>query len=111
MSNIIVRHRTHFTLIDFLKVFDESPLQDLAKIQQDRCHLWSVRFESKAVQNRAKICCNYGLPDPYEFIPEAFHITLRIYTLITLLRIAHYVMDNITHEWLNANLHQFKKKI
>jgi hypothetical protein len=43
LSNILFCHTT-IALIDFLDNFVETPLQDMAKVRQDTCYLWSCQL-------------------------------------------------------------------
>lgn len=54
LSNILVQESTHdrIVLIDFLDSFVESPLADMAKLNQDLSHAWTIRMLAANSKNR-----------------------------------------------------------
>ena len=107
LTNMILNGDHQLFLIDFLPTFYESPFQDLAKILQDRRYGWTSRFFDYDRMIRAKIFTEEVLPDPYDIVDDEFVLTLRAYELMSLLRIAPYISDNVTLTWLVAALDKF----
>jgi thiamine kinase-like enzyme len=109
LSNVICESANSYYLIDFLKTYSESPLQDLSKILQERKYGWSFRHDKKAIVNRGLIFCEAAFPDPYQFLPKCNHQSLRICELLTLLRIAPYLSDLVSRNWLKDSLNKFNE--
>lgn len=109
LSNLICESSNKFYLIDFLKCFDETPLQDLSKILQERKYGWSFREMEKPITNRGLIFSQASLPNPYDLLPEKYHKTLRICEIMTLLRIIPYLTDSLTTAWLKSALTKFQR--
>lgn len=104
LSNIICESENSFYLIDFLHTFRESPLQDLAKISQDRRFGWSLRKRNRATLNRGMVFFQSALPDPTGLLEHELLTTFEIYEIFCLLRIAPYVKDEVTNRWLHNSL-------
>lgn len=108
LSNIICESDKSFVLIDFLKTYHESPLQDLAKINQERKFGWSLRGLNKAAINRGMIFFDKALPEPKNMISKSLLTTYLINEMLTLLRIAPYVSDRTTETWLTTSLKHYR---
>lgn len=104
LANVICESENTFYLIDFLHTFKDSPLQDLAKISQDRRFGWSLRRRNAATRNRGMIFFRLALPDVADYVDEKMRSTFEIYELLNLLRIAPYVKDETTFRWLHEAL-------
>ena len=104
LSNLILDPFKNITLIDFLYTFLESPLQDVAKIKQDYVYGWSFRYDSSALRVRAKIFCSHHFPEAVIKIDKEYPIQVYLLTLIALARIAPYVKDATTQQWLVCSL-------
>jgi Choline/ethanolamine kinase. len=95
LSNIIINKEfKKIILIDFLKTFNETPLQDICKLIQDLRLYWSSRRLHNSDLLRAKIFCDNL--DPFSVIKK----DLLLYKIVdlemcmTLLRILPYVSES-----------------
>jgi len=105
LSNIIVNiDEKKIILIDFLKTFNESPLQDICKLIQDLRLYWSSRRLNKTSMLRAKIFCDNINPFFSIKKTELYEI-LDLEMSMTLLRILPYIQDNDieTIKWLEVS--------
>ena len=86
-------------LIDFLDVFLETPLIDIAKLEQDLVHGWSSRYERAEVKVRSKIFGSHIFSEmaPVEKQDETLY---GILSIINTIRILPYCRDEITREWI-----------
>lgn len=106
LSNFII-NKNQIYLIDFLKTYHDSILQDLSKIYQEFILGWSSRFTSKNQKLRSKLFCEKVVD--VDFF-NSFPINLRKYLyfeiLMTLFRIFPYVKqkDKITINWLKDSI-------
>jgi hypothetical protein len=102
LGNIIINSDLKkIILIDFLKTFNENPLQDICKLIQDLRLYWSSRRLNKTDILRAKIFCDNIKP----FIhikKKSLYKILDLEMSMTLLRILPYVPKNdfVTINWL-----------
>jgi len=101
LSNILVNHtRQKITLIDFLDVFIESPLQDMVKIRQDTKYLWSSHlYKGKIDAQRFKLVMHY-LDERFVSAFEAFKCYREYYTafqVMNLLRVLCYCDNEQTY--------------
>jgi thiamine kinase-like enzyme len=110
LPNLILNGDYTIVLIDFLKSFVESPLQDAAKYLQERSHYWTLRDISKEQQVRGRLAMKNIYPDPYRIIDKKFHQAIAAFEITTLIRIAPYIKDDITADWLGASINRFKEK-
>jgi hypothetical protein len=103
LGNLIINaDYKKITLIDFLKTYNESPIQDVCKLIQDLRLYWSSRRFNKTDMLRAKIFCDNL--NPFLSIKKPFlKKILDIEMSMTLLRILPYVSENDdkTLEWLD----------
>lgn len=104
LSNVILDPMSGITLIDFLDTFLETPLQDVAKLKQDFVYGWSFRKDPSALAIKAEILCRHHLPQAITQIERMYPTQVRLLTLMTLARIAPYVKDATTQQWLVRSL-------
>jgi len=108
LSNIIINNESKkIILIDFLKTYNESPLQDICKLIQDLRLYWSSRRFNKTDMLRAKIFCDNL--NPFSLLKKhSLYKIIEIEMLMTLLRILPYVPINDieTLKWIDNS---FKK--
>ncbi|RTL22460.1 MAG: hypothetical protein EKK52_05995 [Burkholderiales bacterium] len=104
LSNVILDPVSGITLIDFLDTFLETPLQDVAKLKQDFVYGWSFRKDPPAMTIKAEILCRHHFPQAIVQIERMYPTQVRLLTLLTLARIAPYVKDTVTQQWLVRSL-------
>lgn len=104
LSNMIISNDGTINLIDYLETFFESPLQDVVKIMQDFHYGWSFRYESPAANLTAKIFCMHSTPSLFTGLKLKYKNQIKILFILTLMRIAPYVNDEITKIWLLKSL-------
>ncbi len=105
LSNIIINQdKKKIILIDFLKTFKETPLQDICKLIQDLRLYWSSRRFNATNMLRAQIFCNNINPFLSIKKPHLYKI-LDLEMSMTLLRILPYVTKNDfeTIKWLEVS--------
>lgn len=107
LSNIICSRYQGIKLIDFLSVYIESPLQDVAKIIQDYQYGWSFRHLSTPEKIKGSIFLINEMPDIINMVNDKYKLQIRLLTRLTLLRIAPYLKDGITEEWLISSLNDY----
>lgn len=90
-------------LIDFLSVFLDSFLLDYVKILQDLEFGWSARYEPPQLKLKHAIF-GESLLDELWRPPEKYNETITCLNLVNLMRIAPYIKDSITAEWLSLTL-------
>jgi hypothetical protein len=100
LSNLILDPVSGLTLIDFLETYLETPLQDVSKLKQDFNYGWSFRNESPAIAIKAEILCRKHYPNAITQIERLYPMQIKVLTLLTLARIAPYVQDQSTKNWL-----------
>jgi thiamine kinase-like enzyme len=110
LSNIIFNPVDGIILIDFLDTFLESPLQDVAKIKQDFVYGWSFRKCHNTLRVKADILCNSCMPKIIKSIEIVYKQQVDVLTLLALLRIAPYIIDEVTHRWLINSLTDWFEK-
>lgn len=104
LSNIILDPLSGITLIDFLQTFIETPLQDVAKLKQDFVYGWSFHKHSSSIGIKAEILCRYHYPSAITQIERMYPMQVKLLTLMALVRIAPYVKDDVTQQWLTKSL-------
>jgi hypothetical protein len=104
LSNIIMSPAKGIVLIDFLPTFLESPLQDLAKLKQDINYGWSFRRLDNPLKVKAKIFCNSAAPSYMVHLEAEFPKACYALEILCLARIAPYVKDDVTLNWLIDSL-------
>ncbi|MBP9742720.1 MAG: phosphotransferase [Burkholderiales bacterium] len=100
LSNILLIRKKGIFLIDFLDSPIESPLQDVAKLIQDFIFGWSFRYEKNGLQLKGQILSEVAMPSIVQMLLIQYKKQLSWFILLTLARIAPYVQDEITHNWL-----------
>lgn len=104
LSNIILSQSQGMILIDFLPTFLESPLQDLAKISQDLEFGWSFRRLDKNLRIKSQVFSNVALPSYARHLYALFPLAGYLFKILCLARIAPYITDPRTAEWLDQSL-------
>lgn len=104
LGNVILDARSGVTLIDFLDTYLETPLQDIAKLKQDFVYGWSFRKESSNLIIKAEILCRYHYPQAMLQIERMYPVQIQLLTLMTLARVAPYVKDVLTKQWVIKSL-------
>ena len=111
LSNIIVdKKKNKIVLIDFLKTYWDSPIQDICKLIQDLRLYWTARKLSKNDQTRAKIFCENL--NPFQIIKDrSFEDIIELEMLMTIARIIPYVPlnDNNTYNWIDKSYKKIDK--
>ncbi len=112
LDNIIMGNDGKFYLIDFLATYLETPLQDFVKLKQDTIYGWCVRKLSKSDQTKASVFFDKIKALPIlKKIEIEYTREVKILNLISLLRIAPYVRDKITENWLVYNLNKVSRDL
>jgi Ser/Thr protein kinase RdoA (MazF antagonist) len=106
LSNIILSPTTGVILIDFLDTFIDSPLQDVAKLNQDFLCGWSFRNAPAAVQVKASLFTKAAYPKFAIEITKSYKRQVDLFTIMSLARIAPYIKDVITEQWLISQLNK-----
>lgn len=100
-SNIIYnKNTTTIWLIDFLTSFIQTPLIDVAKLIQEFKYQWSARHMPSNQLLPAKIVGEKLMNMLFQNIDAKLWPIIGILSIINLYRIAPYVKDSITHDWL-----------
>lgn len=112
LDNMIIGDDGRFYLIDFLETYLETPLQDFVKLKQDTEYGWCVRKLSKSDQTKANVFFDKIKALPIlKKIEMEYTEEIKILNLISLLRIAPYVRDKITQNWLECHLNKIKRDL
>jgi tRNA A-37 threonylcarbamoyl transferase component Bud32 len=104
LSNVILDPVSGVILIDFLETFLETPLQDVAKLKQDFLYGWSFRNCPPQLSVKAEILCRKYFPQAIVQLERMYPEQVHVLTLLTLARIAPYVKDEVTQQWLIYSL-------
>ncbi|MGV3708411.1 MAG: phosphotransferase [Gemmatimonas sp.] len=104
LSNVILDPVSGITLIDFLDTFFETPLQDVAKLKQDFVYGWSFRKDPPSLGIKAEILSRHHSPQAMFQIERMYPTQVQLLTMMTLARIAPYVKDAVTQQWLVRSL-------
>ena len=105
LSNIIYdKENKDLILIDFLETYISSYLIDIAKIKQDLIYGWSFRRDTRTVKMKAFIMGEYIFETIYPLIEDKYIDLFKIIDCLNTLRIAPYVDDKNSKEWLIENL-------
>lgn len=100
LGNMIFEKDTgRLQLIDFLDTYIESPLIDLAKLEQDLVFGWSSRYENPEVRLRAKIFGAHVF-DTIKILDAQDEKLFNIIRVLNTLRILPYCKDSTTEEWV-----------
>lgn len=111
LENILVDLKTKsIHLIDFLDSFIDSPLLDFATILQDTKCLWSYRYEALAPDERKSIeAFNSAVESRLKEL--GIYRQVEILLLLKLYRILPYAKDDVTREFLDANIVSIEKEL
>lgn len=110
-TNIISTSANSFYLIDFLPSFLESPLWDIAKLEQDLTYNWSSRRLSGPQYMNLKIMNDSIRPFLLDPIKQYYGKTYKLFLAFCLIRILPYVKDDATQNWLDSSLQNLKMSI
>lgn len=110
LSNIIYDKNKNICLIDFLDSFIDSPLQDIAKLKQDFDFYYSFRYCSNNIKLKSQILMNALRPGIIKLSEKKWPLQIKILTIMTLARIAPYVKDEITLNWLISSIEKQKRE-
>lgn len=106
-SNIIYnKNTTTIWLIDFLTSFMQTPLIDVAKLIQEFKYQWSARYMPPNQFLSARIVGERLLSTLFQNIDTKLLPMIGALSVINLYRIAPYVKDSVTHEWLLKALNE-----
>ena len=90
-------------LIDFLQVYINSPLIDLAKMEQDFKFGWSCRFSNKSVKEKSRITGRYMLSE-FDGVNKKYIDFFNLISLLYTIRIYPYCKDSETFAWLEETI-------
>ena len=100
-SNIIIDNDyKNIWLIDYLDSFVNSPYVDIAKLIQEFKYGWSARFLKGSEATKASIFKEHSKKMIADKIKSIDPKMVRFFSLINLYRIAPYLTDTLTKEWL-----------
>ena len=112
LDNMIIGNDGRFYLIDFLKTYLDTPLQDFVKLKQDIEYGWCVRKLKKSDQTKASVFFEKIRALPVlKKIQIDYTKEVKVLNLVSLLRIAPYVRDKTTEDWLEYNLNKTIRNI
>lgn len=100
LSNVILKNNGELILIDFLKTYLETPLQDIAKLKQELIYGWSIRYDENWLAIKGELIGKVIMPNLVRSIEKLYSLQSEIIMIVTLARIAPYVKDNVTKLWL-----------
>lgn len=101
LSNIIYnKANKKLVLIDFLDTYISSFLIDIAKIKQDLVYGWSFRREPRTAQMKAFIMGEHIYNHIQPIIDNKYMDLFRVVDCLNTLRIAPYVNDDYSREWI-----------
>jgi hypothetical protein len=107
LENIIYNSYDGFVLIDFIDTFLETPLQDVAKINQDLIFGWSARNAPESFQTKSMLFAVASYPTYAKHLCLIYPEQVKLLTLFSLIRILPYLKDIKIENWLNKNLRNF----
>lgn len=107
LENIIYNSYDGFVLIDFIDTFLETPLQDVAKINQDLIFGWSARNASEELQTKSTLFAVASYPTYAKHLCVIYPEQVKLLTLFSLIRILPYLKDIENEKWLKTNLRIF----
>lgn len=100
LSNLIYRKNDkRIYMIDFLEVYIDSYLSDYVKLLQDLKYGWSVRFKKEEYKFKHHIM-GAAILGRLNVNDSGYDKAVAILNTINLIRIAPYIKDNITEQWL-----------
>jgi hypothetical protein len=100
LSNIIYSDGS-LNLIDFLTGYIETPLQDIVKLKQDFEYKWSYRYLDEIKKTKSSIFLMHAKPKSIYMWNNAYENELELINAISIARIAPYITDEETDEWLH----------
>ncbi|MDB2323485.1 phosphotransferase [Planktomarina temperata] len=104
-SNIIYdRSNNQIWLIDYLDSFIKTPYIDLAKLVQEYRHTWSARYLQPTIQKNATLAGLKSIKSLTERHGPLDPKYLKVFSILNLYRIAPYIRDQATHNWLEKSL-------
>ena len=103
-SNIVFDYNVDkIWLIDFLPVFLNSPLIDIAKLIQEFKYCWSARYLGSGIKTAAKIFGSSAMSRLLSGVLPSYGKYLKIFSILNIYRILPYTKDEITLSWaINA---------
>jgi aminoglycoside phosphotransferase (APT) family kinase protein len=105
LSNMILSPSRGLVLIDFLDTYFESPLQDVAKLQQDFFYGWSCRKSDGNLKIKSEIFNRIAAPRFARELQTRYRHASVLFSLLCLSRIAPYLNgDPQTECWLIRSL-------
>jgi len=108
LSNIIASSSTHFSVIDFLPTFLESPLWDVVKLYQDLNYGWSSRYLTGAQKMNIIIMSRAVMPQSVERLKHYYSKSYKLLMTLCLARIYPYTKDLVTLEWINTSIQKLR---
>jgi tRNA A-37 threonylcarbamoyl transferase component Bud32 len=99
LSNIIYSEGS-LNLIDFLTGYIETPLQDIVKLRQDFEYKWSFRYSDEIKMTKSAIFLMHAKPKSIDIWNKVYRKELELINAISIARIAPYIADEKTDEWL-----------
>jgi hypothetical protein len=109
LSNLILTQDKIVYLFDFLPTFINTPLQDIAKLDQDLIHGWSFRRLSTPVLVKSMIFCKTLQQQLGVKLNRDLTTIKDLLGLITILRVIPYVepLDDETSNWVKTALRSY----
>jgi hypothetical protein len=107
LENIIYNSYDGFMLIDFIDTFLETPLQDVAKINQDLIFGWSARNSPESFQTKSTLFAIASYPAYAKYLCLIYPEQIKLLTLFSLIRILPYLKDIYSEKWLCNKLQIF----
>lgn len=108
-SNIINKGDA-FYLIDFIPSTFESPLTDIAKIDQDLLHGWSSRYCQPAVKADSAVFALHAYPSISNTIKNNYSRAYWVISVLNWLRILPYINDQVTEKLVITSLQSLLDK-
>lgn len=104
LDNLIITKANVYYLFDFLKTFLETPIQDYVKLMQDIDHDWCIRNLTAPEKSRGRIFMAKIKTLPIlKKIERDYSKQIKLLDLISVMRIAPYIRDELTREWFEIN--------
>lgn len=103
-DNLIITETNVYYLFDFLKTFLETPIQDYVKLMQDIDHDWCLRDLTAPEKSKGRIFMAKIKTLPIlKKIERDYSKQIKLLELISIMRIAPYIRDELTREWFEIN--------
>lgn len=100
LSNVIVSPSGSINIIDFLPTFIETPFWDIAKLIQDLEYGWSYRKIKGGRKASSDILFKSCIPSQIEIYKKFWGKEIKFINALNLARLAPYIKDKITRDWL-----------